>query len=72
MLSPGHRGAARHGTHFLLTWWSVPVAEAEQLLQVYGKNELEEKTTSKLIIFLKLVCFSDTNQKSKMSQCLPD
>lgn len=30
-------------------------AEAEQLLQVYGRNELEEKTTSKLIIFLKLV-----------------
>ena len=35
----------------------MPVAEAKQLLQVYGKNELEEKTTSKLIIFLKLVCF---------------
>lgn len=33
-------------------------AEAEQLLQVYGRNELEEKTTSKLVIFLKLVCSS--------------
>lgn len=34
---------------------SVVAAEAEQLLQTYGRNELEEKSTSKLIIFLKLV-----------------
>ncbi|CAL8471949.1 g11491 [Coccomyxa elongata] len=33
----------------------LSTAEAEQLLQVYGRNELEEKTTSKLIIFLKLL-----------------
>ncbi len=30
-------------------------AEAEQQLRVHGRNELEEKTTSKLLIFLKLV-----------------
>ena len=30
-------------------------AEAEQQLRVHGRNELEEKTSSKLLIFLKLV-----------------
>ena len=30
-------------------------AEAEQQLRVHGRNELEEKHTSKLLIFLKLV-----------------
>ncbi len=30
-------------------------AEAEQLLRVHGRNELEEKHTSKLLIFFKLV-----------------
>lgn len=29
-------------------------AEAEQQLRIHGKNELEEKHTSKLLIFLKL------------------
>ena len=29
-------------------------AEAEQQLRLHGKNELEEKHTSKLLIFLKL------------------
>ncbi len=30
-------------------------AAAEQLLAVHGRNELEERHTSKLLIFLKLV-----------------
>ena len=30
-------------------------AEAEALLRVHGRNELEEKTTPKWLIFLKLV-----------------
>lgn len=33
--------------------WSI--TEAEQQLRVHGKNELEERQTSKLLIFLKLV-----------------
>ena len=32
--------------------------EAEQQLRVHGRNELEEKSTSKLLIFLKLVSTS--------------
>ena len=46
-------GKNTHG--MLATNFCARSAEAEQLLQVYGRNELEEKTTSKLIIFLKLV-----------------
>ncbi|KAK9839605.1 hypothetical protein WJX81_000469 [Elliptochloris bilobata] len=33
----------------------LSTAEAEQLLRVHGRNELEEKHTSKLLIFLKLL-----------------
>ena len=33
----------------------VCVSEAEQQLRLHGKNELEERQTSKLLIFLKLV-----------------
>ena len=33
----------------------VPSPEAEQQLRLHGKNELEERQTSKLLIFLKLV-----------------
>ena len=36
----------------------VLATEAEQQLRLHGRNELEEKSTSKLLIFLKLVSLS--------------
>lgn len=46
---------ARRGPARLTPRARTRPAAAEQLLAVHGRNELEERHTSKLLIFLKLV-----------------